>query len=88
MNTAKPVHNRETIRLAARAVVSKMVGAEVSDDEPLISSGRIDSLSILTMIGALEKSLKISIPPANVQPDDFETIEWIVDTVQRAAVSQ
>jgi hypothetical protein len=30
----------------------------------------------------------VSIPPANLQPDDFETVEWIVDTVERAAISQ
>jgi acyl carrier protein len=80
--------DRETIRLAARQVVFTMVGAKVSDDEPLMSSGRIDSLSILTVIGALEKKLNVCIAPANLQPDDFETIESIVDTVERAAVSE
>ena len=82
------MHDRDTIRLAARQVVSSMLGAGVSDDESLISTGRIDSLSILQLICALEKKLKVCIPPANLQPDDFETIEWIVDTVERAAVFQ
>jgi acyl carrier protein len=82
------MHDRDTIRLAARQVVCSMLGAGVSDDESLISSGRIDSLSILRLIGDLEKKLKVRIPPANLQPDDFETIEWIVDTVERAAVSR
>jgi len=88
MDATNVMHNRDMIRLAARQVVGKMVGTEVSDDEPLISSGRIDSLSVLSLIGALENKLKISIPPANLQPDDFETIEWIVDTVERVTVSQ
>lgn len=82
------MRDRDTIRLAAHEVVRDMVGTDVSNDEPLISSGRIDSLSILKLIGGLEKKLKVSIPPANLQPDDFETIDWIVDTVERAAISQ
>jgi acyl carrier protein len=65
-----------------------MVGTEVADDEPLISSGSIDSLSILKLIGALEQKLSVSIPLANLQPGDFETIEWIVETVERSAIIQ
>ena len=65
-----------------------MTGSAVTDDEPLISSGRIDSLSVLKLIGLLEAKLHISLPPANLQPDDFENIDCIVDTVQRSAVSQ
>jgi acyl carrier protein len=75
----------QTIRAAAREVVTDMVGGAVSDDEPLISSGRIDSLSILKLIGRLEEKLRVSIPPANLQPDDFETVDWIVETVERSA---
>jgi acyl carrier protein len=82
------MHDRDVIRRAAHEVVSEMIGTPVSDDDSLISSGRIDSLSILKLIGGLEKRLKVSIPPANLQPDDFETIEWIVDTVERAAISE
>lgn len=79
--------DRDQIRIAAREVVSAMVGENVSDDESLISSGRIDSLSILKLISQMEEKLKVRIPPENLQPDDFENIEWIVDTVERAQQS-
>jgi acyl carrier protein len=73
------------IRTAAREVVREMTGTAVSDADPLISSGLIDSLSILKLIARLETRLGVSIPPANLQPDDFESIDWIVDTVERVA---
>jgi len=79
--------DRDQIRMAAREVVSAMVGENVSDDESLISSGRIDSLSILKLISQMEEKLKVRIPPENLQPDDFENIDWIVDTVERAQQS-
>lgn len=76
--------NRDQIRAAAREIVADMAGGALADDEPLISSGRIDSLSILKLISRMEGKLGVNIPPANLQPDDFETIDWIVDTVERA----
>ncbi|MBK7926472.1 MAG: acyl carrier protein [Bryobacterales bacterium] len=75
--------DESTIREAARAVVQSMTGELVADDEALISSGLIDSLSILKLIGQLEERLNIAIPAAQLQPDDFENVEWIVDTVGR-----
>lgn len=85
-----PKPDADAIRAAAREVVAGMINAPVStlsDDDPLISSGRIDSLSILKLIASLEKKLGISIPPAKLQPDDFENIDYIVETVERAAVA-
>jgi len=77
--------DQNAIREAARQVVASMTGAPVTDDEPLISSGRIDSLSILKLIAQMETRLGVTIPPGNLQPDDFETIDWIVETVERVA---
>ena len=71
------------LRTAVREVVAEMAGAPVKDEEPLISSGLIDSLSILKLISRLESKLGIRIPTGNLQPDDFESVDWIVDTVQR-----
>lgn len=76
--------DRDTIRQSAREVVSEALKCAVADDEPLISSGRIDSLSILKLIARLERKLGVSIPPDDLQPDDFENIDWIVETVERA----
>jgi acyl carrier protein len=57
----------------------------VSNSEPLISSGLIDSLAILKIISNLENKLGVALPTQNLQPDDFETVDWIVDIVLRVA---
>jgi acyl carrier protein len=72
-----------TVRSAAREVVANLVSRPVKDSEPLISSGTIDSLSILKLITQLEKKLHVSIPTETLQPDDFDSVELIVETVQR-----
>jgi acyl carrier protein len=74
-----------TIRNAARETASKIAGRSISDGERLISSGLIDSLSILKLIGNLEKKLQVEIPTNSLQPDDFDDLQLIVETVQRVA---
>jgi acyl carrier protein len=76
----------ETVRSAAREIVAEMIGGAVADDESLISSGRIDSLSILTLISKLEGKLGIRLKTSGLQPDDFDTIDLIAETVERATV--
>jgi methoxymalonate biosynthesis acyl carrier protein len=79
------VLENEAIRRAAREIVADMTGGNVSDDQPLISSGLIDSISVLTLISRLEKKLAIRVATDSLQPDDFDSVDLIVETVQRAA---
>jgi acyl carrier protein len=73
------------VRAAARKVVEKQIGHSVGDDEALVSSGLIDSLSVVHLIAALEKELQVQLPAATLQPDDFDTIDYTVETVMRVA---
>ena len=74
------------IRTAARESVAQMIHTAFADDDPLISSGRIDSLSILKLMASIEKKLNVHLPAARLQPDDFENVDTIVETVERVAV--
>lgn len=74
----------DTVRKAAREAVRDMAGVMVSDEDTLISSGLIDSLSILNLISKLESKLGIRLKTEGLQPDDFDSIELITETVLRA----
>ena len=73
------------IRIAARDAISQLVGRNVKEGERFVSSGLIDSLSVLRLITDLEKRLKVSIPTEALQPEDFDDLDLIVDTIQRVA---
>jgi len=73
----------EDVRRAAREAISEATKATIKDDDPLVSSGLIDSLSILKLISSLERKLAVTIPTEKVQPDDFDTVDLIVETIQR-----
>ena len=77
--------NEDAVRAAARATVTEMTGKKVKDGESLISSGLIDSLSLLRLIGSLEQKLSVTIPPDNLQPDDFENVDIMTEAVLRVA---
>jgi acyl carrier protein len=73
------------IREAARSAASDMVGFKIADTETLVSSGLIDSLSVVKLIASLEQKLNVTLPPDNLQPEDFDDLDLIVETVLRVA---
>jgi len=72
----------EAIRNAARAAASELIGRAIKDNQKLVSSG-FDSLAVLKLISLLEKKLNIAIPPETLQPEDFDDVALIVETVER-----
>ena len=52
-------------------------------DEPLVSSGVIDSLGMLKLIGFLEQDLGLTIGDGEVAPENFETLRKILQFIER-----
>ncbi len=75
----------QNVRTAAREAVSELVRQPLEDSDSIVSSGLIDSLSVLKLISSLEKKLRVKIPAETLQPDDFDTVDLIVETVTRVA---
>jgi acyl carrier protein len=75
------------IRNAAREAASELTGRPIKDGQKLVSSGLIDSLSVLRLISLLEKKLRILIPPGTLQPEDFDDLDIIVETIERVGIS-
>ena len=73
------------IRNAASEAASQLIGRPLKPGQRLVSSGLIDSLSVLKLIGLLEKKLHIAISPETLQPEDFDDVDLIVETVERVA---
>ena len=56
---------------------------ELDVDTPLISSGIVDSFSMVSLKRFLEKKYAISIPDADASPEAFDTVTKIVVLVKR-----
>ncbi len=54
---------------------------EVANDTPLISSGIVDSFSMVSLKTFLEKKYSINLPDAEATPEAFDTVDSIVALV-------
>jgi acyl carrier protein len=66
-------------------IVDSLAGGRTSidPDEPLISSGILDSLGMLRLIAFLEEQMSITIGDGEVGPENFGTIRSISAFVDR-----
>lgn len=56
-------------------------GDQIGVDSPLISSGIVDSFSMVSLKTFLERKYKISIPDADATPEAFDTVSKIAGVV-------
>ena len=56
---------------------------EITYDTPLISSGYIDSFSMVSLLVFLENKFKIRIPPMKATPEAFDSVNNIVTLVNQ-----
>jgi len=55
---------------------------KITYDTPLITSGLIDSFSMVSLLVFLENKFKVKIPPAKATPDSFDSINKITALVK------
>ncbi len=56
---------------------------EIAYDTPLISSGYVDSFSMVSLLVFLEHKFKIKIPPSKATPEAFDSVDNIVALVEQ-----
>jgi acyl carrier protein/D-alanine--poly(phosphoribitol) ligase subunit 2 len=56
---------------------------DLNYDTPLISSGYIDSFSMVSLLVFLENKFKIKIPPGKATPEAFDSVNKIVSLVNQ-----
>jgi acyl carrier protein/D-alanine--poly(phosphoribitol) ligase subunit 2 len=55
----------------------------ITYDTPLISSGYVDSFSMVSLLVFLENKFKIKIPPNKATPEAFDSVNSIVSLVSQ-----
>ena len=55
---------------------------ELDVESPLLSSGIVDSFSMVSLKSFLERKYKISIPDARATPEAFDSVDEIAKLVQ------
>ena len=66
-----------------RDEIVKNRAAVIKDDEDLLSSGLLDSLSILKLVSFVEERFGIQVPDEDVVYDNFKSISALAEYLQR-----
>jgi acyl carrier protein len=56
---------------------------EITYDTPLISSGYVDSFSMVSLLVFIENKFKIKIPASKATPQAFDSVNKIIDLVNQ-----
>lgn len=65
------------------ALLIRKPNLNIDENTPLVSSGLIDSMSLVDLLLKLEDLMHMRIPPGKVQPKDMDTIALMFATATR-----
>lgn len=57
--------------------ILKTPGMELADNQDLLLSGLLDSISVIRLVSFIEETAKISVPPEDLLPENFGSLESI-----------
>jgi acyl carrier protein len=77
------VNEADLLETVRQTVAKHTKGRRFADNTPLVSGGLLDSFVLVELILDLESATGVRIPVGDVQPDDFDSVTKIRDTLER-----
>ena len=72
------------MREKIRDILSSILGETFTyDGENMIEDGMIDSVEMMELVAELEREYNIEIEPEDIIPENFKTIDTIVELVDK-----
>ncbi len=73
---------QQMIDFMVREVIRRP-GIQVLEDTPLVSSGLVDSLALVTVLQKLEDITRLRIPAGKIQAKDMDTVRLMFEAASR-----
>ena len=64
-------------------VDSLLSGTEIANDDDLLLSGLLDSMSVMRLVLHLETTFSVTVPPEDVVIENFTSVETIAAYLER-----
>lgn len=71
----------DQVRLRIQKDIVKDAGIEISNNDPLISSGLIDSFSLVDLALIVEELYKVRIEDYELNSDNFDTLNELAEII-------
>jgi acyl carrier protein len=67
---------KDTLRSYVAGILEKKGGAaDFGDEEPLLASGRLESLDVVEILGFMEATFGLDLGDRGFHPSDFDTLD-------------
>jgi acyl carrier protein len=70
----------------SREYADSLQGTTIGPDSPLLSSGLIDSLSMVSLKVFLDQTYRVRIPDAEASAEAFDSVNQIIKMLRRLGV--
>ena len=57
-------------------------GFNYDDNDSLLDAGIVDSIGVMELVSFVDKNYKITVPPEDISPDNFDSIRRLADYIR------
>jgi len=58
-------------------------GFNYGDNDSLLEAGIVDSIGVMELVSFVDKNYKITVPPEDISPDNFDSISRLAGYIRR-----
>ncbi len=82
MSQNKPNLESEIRKFITENMLFSADGFNYDDDASLLDAGIVDSIGVMELVTFVDKTYKITVPPEDISPDNFDSINRLAKYIR------
>jgi acyl carrier protein len=82
MSQNKPNLESEIRKFITENMLFSADGFNYDDNDSLLEAGIVDSIGVMELVTFLDKTFKITVPPEDISPDNFDSINRLANYIR------
>jgi acyl carrier protein len=82
MSPNKPNLETEIRKFITENMLFSADGFNYDDDASLLEAGIVDSIGVMELVTFVDKTYKITVPPEDISPDNFDSINRLANYIR------
>jgi acyl carrier protein len=82
MSQNKPNLESEIRKFITENMLFSADGFNYDDDASLLEAGIVDSIGVMELVTFVDKTYKITVPPEDISPDNFDSINRLANYIR------
>ena len=83
MSQNQPNLESEIRRFITENMLFGADGFNYDDNDSLLEAGIVDSIGVMELVTFVDKTYKITVPPEDISPENFDSISRLANYVRR-----